>query len=264
MGKSIGVISLKGGVGKTSAVSALGDAISDFGKKVLLIDANFSAPNLGLHLNIINPAKTLHHVLARKANLEDAIHSMPKFDVIPASMFERMNINVMKLRDYVQRLKRKYDYILIDSSPALNDETLSAMFASDELLVMTTPDYSTLGTTVKAIKIAKQRGTPISGLILNKVHNKGFEIPHQDIEETSGVPIMAVIPHDVNVMKAQANFTPSTSFKSRSEGSHEYRKLAATLVGQKYRPYGFRRYLKFIPQKQEINRTIFYKRQFGY
>jgi MinD-like ATPase involved in chromosome partitioning or flagellar assembly len=263
MGKSIGVISLKGGVGKTSVVSAIGDAIADFGKKVLLIDANFSAPNLGIHLNIINPEKTIHHVLARKINLEDAIYKMEKFDVIPASLFEKININFMKLKEYVQRLKRNYDYILIDSSPALNEETLSTILASDELIVVTTPDYSTLGTTIKAIKAARQRGTPINGLVLNKVHNKNFEISSKEVEETSGVPVMAVIPHDLNVMKAQANFVPSTRFKKNSQGSYEYKKLAATLIGEKYKRFRLRDLLKICPKRQEINRTIFYQRQFN-
>ena len=74
MGKIIGVMSLKGGVGKTSVVVALGSAISDFGKKVLLIDGNLSSPTLGLHLNIINPKQTIHHVLNRAANTKDAIY----------------------------------------------------------------------------------------------------------------------------------------------------------------------------------------------
>jgi len=62
MGKAIGVISLKGGVGKTSIVVALGAALSELGKKVLLVDGNLSSPNLGLHLNIINPEKTIHDI----------------------------------------------------------------------------------------------------------------------------------------------------------------------------------------------------------
>ena len=59
MGKTIGVISLKGGVGKTTAVVALGSALADFGKKVLLVDGNFSAPNLGLHLDLFDTEKTI-------------------------------------------------------------------------------------------------------------------------------------------------------------------------------------------------------------
>ncbi len=263
MGKVMGVVSLKGGVGKTSIVAALGDAIADFGKKVLLIDANFSAPNLGLHLNIINPEKTIHHVLARKANLVDAIHELEKFDLIPASLFDRIDVNFLKLKDYVHMLKKKYDYILIDSSPSLGEETLATILASDQLLVVTTPDYSTLGTTMKAVRLAKQRGTPISGLVLNKVHDKNFELSTKEIEDTSGVPVMAVIPHDLNVMRAQSLFMPSTMFKPRSEGSHEFRKLAATLIGEKYKPFRVKNLFRISPKQHEVNRTIYYNRQFG-
>jgi len=98
MGKTIGVISLKGGVGKTSIVTALGSAIADFGKKVLLVDGNLSAPNLGVHLDVINPDKTLHHVLAGKANFRDSIQKLGKFDLLPASVFPKEEVSPLKLK----------------------------------------------------------------------------------------------------------------------------------------------------------------------
>jgi len=263
MGKSIGILSLKGGVGKTSVVSSLGKAISDFGKKVLLVDANFSAPNLGMHLNIIDPGITLHHVLNRKANITQAIYSLDDFDVIPSSIFNNFNINPLKLRDKISPLKRKYDFILIDSSPALNEETLSAMLASDDIFVITTPDYPTLSMTLKAVKLAKQRKTPVTGLILNKVFNKKFEISIEDIEKVTGVPVLAVIPHDVNFLKALSEFTPLTSYKPKSNSSEELKKLAATLVGEKYKPFRFKKIFRVNPKRQEINRELFYDRVFG-
>ena len=55
MGKTIGIVSLKGGVGKTTTVVSLGAALAEIGKKVLLIDGNLYSPTLGLHLNIIDP-----------------------------------------------------------------------------------------------------------------------------------------------------------------------------------------------------------------
>ena len=262
MGKTIGIVSLKGGVGKTSVVSALGGAIADFGQKVLLIDGNFSAPNLGLHLNIIDPKITLNHVLDRTANLSDAIYESGNLDVMPSSIFEKININLLSLKNRIKTLKRKYDVILLDSSPSLNEETLAVMLASDGLLVVTTPDYPTLSTTLKAVKFAKQRGTPIEGLILNKVHNKNFELSLRDIEKTAEVPIMAVIPHDVNVLRALSEFSPSTIYKPKSKGSIEYKKLAAVLIGQKYRPFKLNNFLRITPKRQEINREIFYKRVF--
>lgn len=262
MGKAIGILSLKGGVGKTSVVVALGDALADFGKKVLLIDANFSAPNLGLHFNIVNPEKTLHDLLARTANIRDVICKLEKFDIIPASIFNKREINFLNLRNKVKILKRKYDVIIIDSSPSLDEETLAVILASDEVLIVTTPDHPTLSTTIKAIKKARQRGTEINGLILNKVYNKNFELSIGDIEKTVGVPVLAVIPHDVSVLKALSEFIPSTTYKSKSAGSIEYKKLAAVLIGEKYTPSRVKDFFKITPKRQEINREIFYERVF--
>jgi len=261
MCKVIGILSLKGGVGKTSSVVALGAAISKLGKKVLLVDANFSAPNLGLHLNIVDPKITLHHVLNRSANISSAIYECGDMDVIPSSLFERIKINPFKLRDKLDILKRHYDVIIIDSSPALNEETLATMLASDQLLVVTTPDIPTLSMTLKAVKLAKQRKTPIDGLIVNKVHNKNFELSLKEIEDTSEVPVLAVIPHDINILKALSEFTPLTIHKSNSKASKEYRKLAGTIIGEKYKPFNLRNFLRMPLARQEINREVFYNRQ---
>lgn len=258
----IGIVSLKGGVGKTSTVVSLGHAISDFGKKVLLIDGNFSAPNLGIHLDVIDPEITLHHVLNRKVNAKDAIHKFENFDLLPASVSNKIIINPLKLKDRIKNLKSKYDIILIDSSPSLNEETLAVILASDELIVITTPDLPTLSNTLKAVKLAKKRDTPIIGLVLNKVHNKNFEFSIDDIEKTTNVPVMAVIPYDINILKALSEFTPSTLYKPNSEGSLEFRKLAATLIGEKYKPSKLKNLFKITPKRQDINREIFYKRVF--
>lgn len=262
MGKTIGVLSIKGGVGKTSVVVALGDAISDFGKKVLLIDANFSSPNLGTHLKIIDPERTLHDVLSRSARLKDAIQKSGNFDVLPSEIFNKKTISPLDLKNKIKSLKNKYDILLIDSSPALNEESLAAMLASDELIIVTTPDIPTLTSTLKILKLVRQRKVPINGLILNKTHSKNFELSIHDIEETTGVPVLAVIPYDVNILKALSKFMPSTSYKPNSEASLEYKKLAGILVGVKYKPKGLRNFFKLTPKRQEINREIFYERVF--
>ena len=264
MGKVIGVISLKGGVGKTSTVVSLGQAISSFGKKVLLVDGNVTAPNLGLHLKVVDPVVTLNKVLCNKANAGDAIISLGNFDLLPASLFGKDKVSPLKLKDRIKHLKRKYDVILVDSAPTLSEESLAVVLAADELLVVTTPDHPTLSTTIKSIKLAKQRGTPISGLVLNKVHNKNFEIPLKDVEETAEVPVMAVIPHDVKVLKALSEFEPYTANYPKSEGAEEYMKLAGMLIGEQYKPFRVKRFLRKIsPKPQDVNRLVFYESVFN-
>ncbi len=264
MGKIIGIVSLKGGVGKTSVVASLGDAMAHFGKKSLLVDGNLSAPNLGLHFNIVEPEITLHHVLARKAGPKDAIHNLERFDVMPASIFNKLDVSPLKLGDKIGYLRKFYDAVIIDSSPALNDETLGVMLASDEILVVTTPDHPTLSNTIKAVKLAVSRGTPISGIILNKVHDKDFEVSVKEVEDTLDLPVMAVIPYDINVLKALSEFKSFPSYRPWSRASEEYKRLAATLIGEKYGDSGFKRFFGWInPKVQDVNRAIYYNEVFG-
>jgi len=260
MGKVIGIISLKGGVGKTSTVTALGDAMSDFGKKVLLVDGNLSAPNLGMHLNVIDPEKTLHHVLRGEANTKEAIHKLENFDIIPSSLYNQLKVNPLKLKDKLKGLKRKYDVIIIDSPPSMNEESQAVMNASDNIFIITTPDYPTMSTTLKTAKIIKQRGAPLTGLIINKVYKKNFELSTKDIENTAEIPVMAVLPHDINVLKAQSKFKTSTKHKPKSEVTDEIKRLAAVLLGEKHKPIRMKRMFRWIkPKRQDINRTIFYE-----
>lgn len=268
MGKTIGILSLKGGVGKTSVVLSLGSALSEIGKRILLVDGNLSAPNLGIHLNVISPEVTLHHVLSGNSNPEDAVYPLEEqgFDFVPSSIFYKGEVNPLKLKDKLKGLKKSYDFILLDSSPALNDETLAVMLASDELFVVTTPDYPTLSMSMKSIKDAKSRGINIDGIILNKVYNKPFELSIKDIEDAIEVPVLAVIPDDFRVVKSTANFVSPFVESPNSKGSNEYRKLAGVVAGQKYQPnlFGFRRFLKFTPtpKHQDVNRELYYKRVF--
>jgi len=260
-GKIIGIISLKGGVGKTTTVSNLGAALAnEFNKKVLIIDGNFGAPNLGLHLGLFDPKVTIHDVLLDKIRAEEAIYEHPAgFHMIPAAFISRQ-IQPFKLKQKIRHLKDLYDIILIDSSPNLNDEMLATMIASDELLVVTSPDYPTLSTTLRAIRIAKQKKTPITGLILNKVRNKKFELNIDDIEEAAGVPVVSVLPDDINVLESVFYTSPVALHKPKANSSVEYKKLAGSLIGENYKDIRLfpriRNLLRKTIPKDEINRTL--------
>lgn len=259
MGKTIGIISIKGGVGKTSFVVSLGAALANqFDKKVLLVDANFSAPNLALHLGLVKPEFTLHDVLRNQATIGEAIYETEHgFHILPGSLLYK-KVNPYSMKSSLNELKDYYDFILVDSSPLLNRELLATIISSDELFVVTTPDHVTLSTTLKAVNLAQQKITPISGLILNKVYNKNFELNLEDIEETADCNVLAVLPHEVSTLKALSKSIPSSLYK-KTESAVEYKKLAAAIVGEDYKDRRFRfmarKIFKGTP-KQEINRSI--------
>ncbi|MEM4152788.1 MAG: AAA family ATPase [Candidatus Pacearchaeota archaeon] len=260
MGESIGILSIKGGVGKTTTAVALGAALAQRNKNVLLVDGNFSAPNLALHLGIVKPEIGLYDVLQGKANALGAIIQTDYgFDIIANKLaFKKVFYpDYLKLKEKIQHLKHHYDIILIDSSPSLDHETLAAMMASDKILIVTTPDHATLSCTLHAVKVAKQKKVPIIGLILNKVYGKKFELSLEQIEEITGVPVLAVIPHELTIPEALSELRPTTQGKE-TDATVEYKKLAAFLVGESYKDRRFKTRLRNlfsskIP-KQEINR----------
>src|SRR3989338_2282004 len=258
--KVIGIISIKGGVGKTSVVNALSAALANcFNKKVLAVDANFNSPHLAYQIGIHNPEVTLHHVLDDKSNIKDAIYdSGYGFDIIPGALIYQ-KIDPFKLADKLRDVRRKYDFIILDSSPNLNEELLATMVASDELLVVTTPDKVTLTSTLRAIKLAKDKRTPINGIIMNKVYGKDFDMDINDIENNSGVNVLAVLPHELQVLEALSKSIPST-LHQQSPSTLEYRKLAGALVGEQHSEKGLKAFfqkLMYPVKKQDINRTIF-------
>jgi septum site-determining protein MinD len=257
MSKTLGIISVKGGVGKTSVASSLAtDLVNNYGKKVLLVDANYSAPNLGLHMDIVEPEKTIHEVLAGKARIESAIHSKYGVDVIPGSYSYNGSVDCMKLKDRISKIKNSYDYVVIDSSPNLNDEVLSAMVASDALFVVTTPDYPTLSCSLRAAELARNRGKPIAGLILNKIRNPDYEMSIKEIEEISGINVVAKIPDENDHVKSIFTRIPMTLYNSRSKFSREINDLSGAITGEKKSLRWFHKMLPLDLKREKVNREI--------
>jgi septum site-determining protein MinD len=236
MAKIIGIIAIKGGVGKTSCTANIGAVLADnFNKKVLLVDANFSAPNLGFHFGLIKPKATLQETIHGKIPIEDAIHEYKKnLHIIPAALEGKTIKNPFMLKKKLNTLRKYYDIILIDASPSLNNEILSTMLASDELYVVASPDYPTLSTTMSAIKIAKKRKTPIKGLILNRVRNKKFELTIEEIEDAAEVPVLGLLPDNIKMLEAVANTIPMSEHSPNADPTIEFNKIAAYMIGEEY------------------------------
>jgi septum site-determining protein MinD len=249
--QTIGIISIKGGVGKTTTVANLGAVLAqEFGQKVLIVDANFSAPNLGLHFGVVKPEITLNDVLNDKVTVDKPIINHPSgFDLLPTDILAS-NVSPAKLKAKLKPLRNDYDIILIDSSPQIGNEMLSCMMASDRLLVVTSADYPTLSCTLHAARIAKERRTPIVGLVLNKLRNKKYELDVDEIEQATSVPVLAMIPDHSKVQEALAYSIPATLYAKNNVVSIEYRKLAASLIGHKYEDKRFASKLRGYLQKE--------------
>lgn len=260
MGKILGIISIKGGVGKTTLTSNLGAALAEFGKKILIVDANITAPNLGYHVGLSKPKTTLHHVLSEEADIGEAVYEYSEnLHMIPGSAIGRP-VNPLRLKAKIQKLRDYYDFILLDSSPNLNEEMLGTMLASDELLVVTSTDYPTLAMTLHAVKVARERKTPITGLIMNRVRGKNFELSIEDVEKAAKVPVIGYVPEDLSVPRALAEVSPAVVMYGNSDASVEVKKIAASIMGEKYKDTRVKSKIKKMftreVRKDELNQAL--------
>ena len=236
----------KGGIGKTTLVSNLGTALVDLGCNVLAVDSNLTTPNLGIHLGIPLYPKTLHDVLKGKARITDAIYRHPSgLRVIPAGL-SLQDLNGTDPRDLSTALLDVLgivDIMLLDASAGLGREALSAIEASDEVMLITTPDLPSLTDALKTAKLAQRVGTKPIGVVVNRILGKQHEATRQEIRGMLEQPIIAEIPEDWNVPASIAARVPLVRFKPRSPASYAIKRLAANIAGVEFKEPWWRRFL---------------------
>lgn len=227
----------KGGVGKTTLTSNLAAALAYFGENVIAMDANLTTPNLGLQLGMHLTPHTLHDVLKGESNLNDAIYPHPYgFRVIPASLGldDLKGVDVGRLPEISFSLLGKADYIIMDSAAGLGREAMSALSASDEIIIVTNPELPAVADALKILNIAKESNIKITGTVVNRIKGNRHELSTEEIKGILGTPIIAEIPEDSNVAKSIAAKKPLIEYSPNSPAAVEIKKLAALLTGKKY------------------------------
>ncbi len=238
MSRIIGVASVKGGVGKTTTVSNLAAALSKLGYKVLAVDANFTGANLGLHLgtssrNIL----TVHDVLKRNVGIKEAIYEHPLgFHVLLGGIYlsDLKNIKFDRFKEELEKIKGEYDIVLLDCAAGLDSEAISAIKASDELLIVTTPELPAVADAYKLVEFAESNWIPITGVIVNK-EDKGQkykDITIDDVEEILGRRVIEVIPKEELVGQSVNLKKPIVNLYPNSKSGTSFMRLAYQLVGR--------------------------------
>lgn len=246
--KVIAIISPKGGVGKTVTTANLAVALAnEFGKKVLAVDTNITTASLGLHLNILYPHVTIYDIIRKNFPISKTIYTYnEKLDVIPASIsiekrdknFEKLEENIKKVTEHYDLLLKDlvddYDFILLDSAPGFNVESIAALKIAGGVLVVTNPDYPSVVATTKTILYAKMMNVPTGGIILNKVTNEKYELTSEEIEKALKLKVIKKIPFDKKIPNSIAHKTPVVLFEPYCDASIAYKELAASLIGKTY------------------------------
>lgn len=236
MTRIIAVASGKGGAGKTTVVSNLGIALAKRGKNVVVIDANLTTPNLGLHLGIPLFPITLHDVLKGKARIHEAIYNHETgLKIIPAgiSMKDLRGVDARELSNSLLDLIGNTDIVLIDAAAGLGREALAAFESADEVLIVANPELTSVTDALKTIKMAGQLGTRVSGVVINKIGGTSFEMTKDEIMSMLDIStVLAEIPEDKVVREAIAKRVPIVHYKPYTRPSQEINKLASRLLGE--------------------------------
>ena len=191
MCKVISVVNQKGGVGKTTTTVNVGIGLAREGKKVLLIDADPQGSltaSLGYEepddLRITLATIMMDVINEEEINLEDGIlHHQENVDLLPAnielSALEVTMGNVMSremiMKEYIDAIRSRYDYILIDCMPSLGMMTINALVSSDSVLIPVQAAYlpvkglQQLIKTILTVKKRLNRKLAIEGILLNMV-----------------------------------------------------------------------------------------------
>jgi flagellar biosynthesis protein FlhG len=173
------VTSGKGGVGKTFVSANLAAAMARRGENVLVLDADLGLANLDVVLNLY-PKITLHDVFTGKHPLEEAILKAPGgFSVLLAGSgmveYSRLTPEVRdQLLQVIQTVTPRFDHVLLDTGAGISDVVLYTVSLADEVLVVATPEPTSLTDAYATIKVlANTQGRREVQLLVNQANRAG-------------------------------------------------------------------------------------------
>lgn len=245
MGKIISIANQKGGVGKTTTTINLSTILAKKGKKVLLIDAD---PQ-GNATSGVGAEKgtefSTYDILVSETEMENAMVKT----IVKNLMICTSNINLagaevelvsmmsreQRLKEKLDEIKDKFDYIFIDCPPSLGLITLNAFTASDSVLIPVQCEYYALeglGQLLNTINLVKKhlnKEIKIEGALLT-MYDARTNLSNQVVKEVKkyfeNKVYKTVIPRNVRLSEAPSYGMPITEYDSKSKGAKMYEKFA--------------------------------------
>ncbi|HHW54363.1 MAG: MinD/ParA family protein [bacterium] len=172
----VAITSGKGGVGKSNLAVNLALALKEYGKKVLVFDADLGLGNVDVIMGIIPPF-TLTHVVRGERGLQDIIVSEYGINLIAggSGVEELLDLPDWQLRNFLsqlQQLEDVSDYVLFDTGAGINRHVLGFVLAATDIIVVTTPEPTAITDAYALLKvIASKNRDAVVRLLVNRVVN---------------------------------------------------------------------------------------------
>ncbi|MDO6459252.1 AAA family ATPase [Granulosicoccaceae sp. 1_MG-2023] len=250
MSRIIAVANQKGGVGKTTTSVNLAAALSVMQQRVLLVDLDPQGnATMGSGVDKYNLDVSVCEVLLGDNPIDEAIqHSEESnFDVLPANAdLTAAEVQLMdklareqRLRNALNVVRDRYDYLLIDCPPSLNILTLNAFVAADSVLIPIQCEYYALeglSALIRTIEDVKRTVNPvlrIDGLLRTMFdgrNNLGNEVSQQLTQHFGDQVYRTIIPRNVRLAEAPSHGLSIVQYDKASRGALAYLALAGELI----------------------------------
>ena len=250
MAKTIAFVNQKGGVGKTTSCVNLGSCLRAAGARVLVCDFDpqgNATSGFGIDKGAVFP--TIYDVLISGAPVENAIVKTPYADILPANKslagasveMIAMDRREHLLKQTLEKVGERYDFILIDCPPSLELLTLNCLCAADAVLVPFQCEYyaleglSDLLSTVRIVKARLNPDIQLEGLLLTMYDgrtNLSMQVAEEVKRHFPGKVFATVIPRNVRLSEAPSHGKPVNAYDVSSRGSMAYKMLAEEFLKQ--------------------------------
>ncbi len=238
MGELIAVLSGKGGTGKTSVCAGVAAALAASGRRVLCIDCDVGLRNLDISLGLSDTASLSFLEVCRGDYplTQATVHPLyPSLSFLTAPMNCAIDsIDTAAFGELVFEARKIYDYIFLDAPAGVDAGfRLTSAFA-DRCIIVTGPGPAAVRDAERTGQLLELMGKKNVRLIVNRVDRKivsAMAVTIDDVMDSAGLPLLGVVPEDLNVTLSAAAGRPLLKYKPRCQAAKACRRIANRIQG---------------------------------